>query len=205
MASRKQHQDDQRNPWLTISADSMENEIGVEHIRPSTDIEDAEFVTLTPKTTQAAVDVKRTKKAAGTPKKGTPLPVFALAATVASCVSFYVAGGHALFHAQTTQVAVNEPIAKPSETFVLSNVTTRIDTGRGTPVFVIRGDVAAVTKGGTVPNLLVRFNDADTGRSMSHIIPRGELLQKGQKISFTTRIPAGAFTGADPIVTLQTR
>lgn len=86
--------------------------------------------------------------------------------------------------------------------FQLSDVTTRVDTARGTPVFVIRGKIKSA-RGGVIPPLNIRFQDGETGRAMSHMIPRGELLQRGQQISFTTRIPAGDLAGADPVVTLR--
>ena len=113
-----------------------------------------------------------------------------------------MAGGHALFHAPTTAIDRTAPTATPPQ-FVLNNVSTRIDTGRGSPVFVIRGEIQAAGKGGIVPNLGVGLTDAKSGQRVTYTIPRGELLQANESLGFTTRIPAGNCTGAEPTITLE--
>jgi len=132
----------------------------------------------------------------------TPLPVFAFVATLASCVSFYVAGGHALFHSYERPIVEMASVPR-TPAFSLSNVTTRIDTARGTPVLVIRGDINAAGKGGIVPSLAIGFVDETTGQTVTYTIPRGELLQANKSLGFTTRIPAGKFAGKEPTITLE--
>ncbi|MEN0001359.1 MAG: hypothetical protein AAF940_10775, partial [Pseudomonadota bacterium] len=87
--------------------------------------------------------------------------------------------------------------------FTLSNVTTRIDTTRGAPVFVIRGEIRAEHTTGPVPDLNVTFPDLGTGSRVVYAIPRGEMLKRGETIRFSTRITAGAHVGSDPQVTLN--
>lgn len=175
---------------------------GVRPISRSPDIEDAEFVTLPPDARaherHGAVASARSAKTS----HATPLPVFAAVATLASCVSFYAAGGHALFNSGTNPAIEMERVPNKAS-FSLSNVSTRIDTARGAPVLVIRGDINASEKGGIVPNLAIRFLDEDTGQGVTYTIPRGELLQANESLGFTTRIPAGKFAGVEPAITLE--
>ncbi|MEO0543511.1 MAG: hypothetical protein AAFY99_06790 [Pseudomonadota bacterium] len=135
-------------------------------------------------------------------RQGTPLPVFALIATLASSASFYLAGGHALFHGHA-DLAAKVPASSSASSFALKNISTRIDTGRGSPVFVIRGEIEAVNGAGIVPNISIGFEHSETGQRMTYTVPRGELLQANESLGFTTRIPAGTFAGFEPTVTLE--
>ncbi|MEO1703074.1 MAG: hypothetical protein AAFR71_13580 [Pseudomonadota bacterium] len=166
------------------------------------DIEDAEFVTVSP-SASGHVPNRATQQYVGTKKReGTPLPLFALIATLASGASFYIAGGHVLFHNGPSPV-IDAQRASTVPQFTLDNVSTRIDTGRGIPVFVIRGIIDASDAGGIIPNLSIEFTNDETGQRVTYTIPRGELLQANESLGFTTRIPAGNFSGSEPTITLE--
>lgn len=134
-------------------------------------------------------------------RKSMPLPLFALIATMSACASFYVAGGHALFAATA---AITQPVA-PSG-IVLQDTATRIDTSGGRAVFVIHATIAnALDVAGIVPSVAITFERSDGSGSVTHTITRGERLAPGERMAFTTRVPAGDYTGTEPRIALFTR
>lgn len=130
-----------------------------------------------------------------------PLPMFAFIATLSACASFYVAGGHALFAATA---AIAKPVA-PSG-IVLEDTATRIDTSGGRAVFVIHATIAnALDVAGIVPPVAITFERSDGAGSVTHTITRGERLAPGERMAFTTRVPAGDYAGTEPRIALVTR
>lgn len=139
---------------------------------------------------------------AKTARQPMPLPVFALIATLSACASFYVAGGHALFAA--TAVVTTQPTA-PSG-MVLEDTAIRIDTSGRRAVFVVRATIANAREvTGTVPAVAITFERGDGAGSVTHTITRGERLAPGERMAFTTRIPAGDYAGTEPRIALVTR
>jgi len=133
-------------------------------------------------------------------RKPMPLPMFALIATLSACASFYVAGGHALFAATA---AITKP-AVPSG-IVLEQTATRIDTSGGRAVFVIHATIAnTLDVAGIVPPVTITFERSDGAGSVTHTITRGERLVPGERMAFTTRVPAGDYAGTEPRIALAT-
>lgn len=172
------------------------------------DIVDAEFETLGPSAVPASA---RTGAASDTaPKHGLglfgaksdgrkpmPLPAFAAVATLSACVSFLVAGGHVLFTGSHVRAGA-KPAMPP---VVLEAVTTRVDTSGGRAVLVVGADL--VNKGAmtaTVPPVSIRFEREDGTGFVTHVIDRGEQLEAGERMAFTSRIPAGDYVGMTPLI-----
>ena len=129
-----------------------------------------------------------------------PLPVFALVATLSACAAFYLSGGHVLF--ERHQVVAALPIAsapvRQADPLALDDVSVRIDTGSGRAVFVIRAMIENRSREpAQVPPVTVTFGDPD-GASVTHTVPRGESLAPGERMGFTTRIPAGDHAHMEP-------
>lgn len=138
---------------------------------------------------------------AQTARKPMPLPLFALIATLSACTSFYVAGGHALF----TATAAISHVTAPSS-IVLEETATRIDTSGGRAVIVVRATIANATDAaGIVPPVAITFDRSDGAGSVTHTITRGERLASGERMAFTTRVPAGDYAGTEPRIALVTR
>ena len=131
-----------------------------------------------------------------------PLPLFALIAALCAFGAFYLAGGHALFVRAVSTDAPASTATAPSptaDTLRLDDVTTRIDTSAGRPVFVIRATIANdATEARFVPPVQIVFDLPDGTGSMVHTIARGETLAAGERMAFTTRIPAGEYAGVEP-------
>lgn len=137
------------------------------------------------------------------PRKPMPLPVFAAIATLSACVSFYFAGGHVLFPSART---VPAPVAQPATAagaIVLEQVSTRVDTSGSRTVFVIRATIANTAQAAAiVPPVTITFDRPDGSGSTTHTIVRGEWLESGERMAFTSRIPAGEYAGIEPRVAL---
>lgn len=141
-----------------------------------------------------------TKTDDGRTDRPMPLPVFALIATLSACAAFYLSGGHVLFARQQAVAALPAAMTpvQPADALALEDVSVRIDTGSGRAIFVIRAMIGNRSAGTLqVPPVTVTFGDPG-GASVTHTVPRGETLAPGERMGFTTRIPAGDYSGMEP-------
>lgn len=178
----------------------------------SDDIVDAEFETLerrpkAPKRSGAAdgpASGLGLFKASPASEKKTgrepmPLPLFAAIATMSACASFLVAGGHVIF---TRTPSVGESAASVTS-IVLEDVTTRVDTSGGRATLIVRAGLANTgSASAPVPAVAITFDRPDGSGSVTHRIVRDEWLVPGDRMTFTSRIPAGDYAGIAPRVAL---
>ncbi|MEQ8402260.1 MAG: hypothetical protein RIB53_00545 [Roseitalea porphyridii] len=143
-------------------------------------------------------------RAGATEKRGgrpMPLPAFAAIATLSACASFYVAGGHVFFHGIPTPSPTQAAV--PVTPVVLDGATTRVDTSGGRAVIVVRAGLRNTgTTATTAPSIAITFDRADGSGSVTHTVSRGERLAPGERMAFTTRIPAGDYGSVEPRIAL---
>ena len=128
-----------------------------------------------------------------------PLPLFAAIATLSACTSFVVAGGHALFR----PTVLSAPPTASFSPIVLDGATTRVDTSGGRPVIVVRAGLH--NAGGfaaAAPAVAITFERPDGTGSVTHTIAGGDRLAAGERMAFTSRIPAGDYAGIEPRIAL---
>ena len=127
-----------------------------------------------------------------------PRPIFAALAIVCPLAAFFMAGGHVLLprgavisHEQTASV--------PVRAVVLENVSTRVDSSGTRPVLVVRGSLANESaKAVPVPPVRIHAGGGYGPDELVHTITgRGE-LQPGERLAFTSRLPAGENGALEP-------
>ncbi|WP_306119567.1 MULTISPECIES: hypothetical protein [unclassified Roseitalea] len=129
-----------------------------------------------------------------------PLPAFAAIAAIGALAAFYVAGGHVLLPGPVESVrGAPSATAAPVSPLVLDEATARVETASGRPVFVIGATIVNDTAGThIVPPVRIRFERPGRSGAMVHVIARGERLAPGERMAFTSRIPAGDYAGLRP-------
>lgn len=141
-------------------------------------------------------------RAANTRRKGEPmpLPAFAAIATLSALASFYLAGGHALFGGAAPHTPPGMAGALP---VVLVGATTRVDTSGGRAVIVVRADLHnRSAQAAAAPAVAITFEQPDGGGSLTHTVAGGDTLAAGERMAFTSRIPAGDYAGIEPRIAL---
>ena len=136
------------------------------------------------------------------PSDPMPLPLFAAIATLSACTAFYFAGGRVLFERHAAPAATGVQLAPvttaAASAMALENVSVRIDTAAGRAVYVIRAMIENTSAhAAAVPPVTITFSEPG-GASVTHTVPRGETLRAGERMAFTTRIPAGDYLGMEP-------
>ena len=128
-----------------------------------------------------------------------PLPVFATIAALSAGLAFCAAGGHVLFGTPGTA----GPATAPATPIVLDRVATRVDTSGGRAVLVVHAGL--VNRGAAparVPPVAITFDRPDGSGSVTHTLARGERLAPGERMVFTSRIPASDHAGVAPHIAL---
>lgn len=86
---------------------------------------------------------------------------------------------------------------------MLEQTSTRIDTSGTRAILVIRATIANQSPiEATVPPITITFDQPDGSGAITHTINRGERLASGERMAFTSRIPAGEYVGIEPRIAL---
>lgn len=128
------------------------------------------------------------------------LPLFTFVSALCVVAAFFVSGGHSLFASSTkSEIApASAPAHIEDVALKFENVTSNIlerSTGR---VLNIRATVHNTDKvAHTIPPVLVHLGDNSATASMFRI-QRGEILNPGEKLVFTSSMPVGNSLGDKP-------